>query len=352
MPPYLNMRQSTSAPTPGTRIAVTGSEGFVGRHLRRELQNRGCEVVGVDLPGTGAEVEINLGSPATRPETLPQAVGDVFAIIYMAATITRGSSVDALARSNLRCIAEMPAAWMESYPPGKAPHLIACSTYKMYGPPRTEVIDPADPPQQPDPHSYGSAKFLAEHSLRIAAARSGFTYGVVRPTCIYGPGQHLHNAIPRFLTAALAGKAPVVFGDGTQLRDDVFAPDLAWALAEAALRRAQGFYHAGGGRSRTVAEVAELCARAVAELTGEPGQAVELDPSQPAKWWIDQRFDLGSAQRDLGYVPISFLVGLKAEAAWIRDGASAHSTHEYVPEFVPTDDADPRQFSALAGEAS
>ena len=72
-------------------------------------------------------------------------------------------------------------------------------------------IDPERPPQRPDPHSYGSAKSLAERSLYIASKRLGAKYAIVRPTCIYGPGQHLHNAIPTFLRASWEGKNPTVF---------------------------------------------------------------------------------------------------------------------------------------------
>src|SRR5690606_32048376 len=151
---------------------------------------------------------------------------------------------------------------------GLCTHLVDCSTYKIYGPQRQERIVAATHPRRPDPFSYGSAKALGERLVAIASARAGFTYAMVHPTCIYGPRQHLHNAIPMFLKAARAGQHPAVCGDGKSIRDDVNAPDLADVLIEAALQKKTGSFNAHGEKARTSLEVAELCCRAIARLGG------------------------------------------------------------------------------------
>lgn len=314
----------------GARILVTGSEGFVGRHLAHAIAARGAEQVGVDLPGTGADIEVDLSAEDFAPEALIERAGPIDAVIWMAAKITRGSSVDALARTNLRLIAEAPVRLMEAYATRElTPHLVACSTFKMYGPPKDDgPVDPEDPPQTPDPHSYGSAKFLAERLLHIASKRAGFRYAVVRPSCIYGPGQHAHNAIPRFLRAALDGETPIVFGDGASVRDDVFAPDLAWLMLEAALTKTEGAYHAAGDVERSILEVAKLACEAV-RLEGGPSVEPRLDPSRPPKWWIDQRFDRRSSDETLGYAPVSLLEGLRRQARWIAAGANVKDTARF-----------------------
>jgi UDP-glucose 4-epimerase len=314
------------------RIVVTGSQGFVGKHLRRALQARGAEVLGIDMPGSGAEVERDLGDEGFDAAQVAARLGPVDGIIYMAARITRGSSVDASARHNLRAIAESPVRLLEAFHEQHgATHLVYCSTYKSYGPAEPGLIDPQRPPQRPDPHSYGSAKALAERLLAIAATRLQARYAVVRPTCIYGPGQHLQNAIPLFLKACLAGDAPTVFGTGRDVRDDVLASDLSYCLAEASLRRAQGAFHAAGERSRSILEVAEECCAAVAELGGRSGLVPQVDGSRPPKWWLDQRFDFERTRRELGYQPTPLREGLKQEARWLRDGAAAERSVEFSP---------------------
>jgi len=202
------------------RILVTGSQGFVGNQLRAALVARGVSVIGVDVPGSDAEVPADLSLPDLDVHALAKNVGPVHGIIYLAARITRGSSVDAQARANLVTISETPVRLWEAYHEVHgATHFVFCSTFKGYGPPTTEPIDPARPPQRPDPHSYGSAKALAERLLEIASHRlANAEFAIVRPTCIYGPGQHLHNAIPLFLRSCLEGKAPIIFGDGRARR--------------------------------------------------------------------------------------------------------------------------------------
>lgn len=314
------------------RILVSGSQGFVGKHLRNALIARGVEVLGVDVPGSGAEFEQDLGDPSFSPEALAQRTGPVTGVIYMAARITRGSSVDAAARRNLLAIAEAPVRVLEAYHAAHGPmHFVYCSTYKSYGPAGVEPIDPQRPPQRPDPHSYGSAKALAERLLVVAAARLDARYAVVRPTCIYGPGQHLHNAIPLFLKSCLAGEAPTVFGSGRDVRNDVLASDLSYCLAEACLRRAEGAFHAGGERDQTILETARACCSAVSRISEQPTFEPVLDPSRPPKWWLDQRFDIERSRSILDYEPTPLLEGLVQEARWLAAGADPARSVEFSP---------------------
>jgi len=315
------------------KILVTGSQGFVGHHLRAALEARNCEVVGVDRPGTGAEIEVDLSDLAFAPGTIAQSSGAVHAIISMAATITRGSSVDALARQNLRCIAEAHVRLWESYSEQglPTPHQVYCSTYKTYGPAESQPIDPSLPPQRPDPHSYGCAKSLAERLLAIASTRLEAPYAIVRPTCIYGPGQHLHNAIPLFLKAALGGDSPVIYGDGTSVRDDVIAPDLAFCLAEAAVRKATGAFHATGERARTILEVAEVACAAMEQLGFARGLQPVREPSKVPKWWLNQSFDLTRSREHLNYQPTPLIEGITWEAQWMKQGANRNDTVRFCP---------------------
>src|SRR5690349_17251316 len=99
----------------GARVVVTGSQGFVGRHVRKSLARRGAVCIGVDRPGTGAEIEIDLSLESFDPNVVWDAVGGkADSLIYMAANITRTSSVDEAARSNLRLIAEAQVRLIEA----------------------------------------------------------------------------------------------------------------------------------------------------------------------------------------------------------------------------------------------
>jgi nucleoside-diphosphate-sugar epimerase len=300
---------------------VTGSQGFVGGHLRRTLVGRGCEVIGVDVPGRGAEIGLDLGG--FDADALARQVGPLAGIIHLAARITRGSSVDAAARANLRTIAEAPVKLGEAWHTAHGPtHVVLCSTLKVYGP-QPNPIAPTASPLRPEPHSYGSAKALAERLLTIAARRTGFSAAIVRLTFVYGPGQAPHNAIPTFLRACWRGEQPVVFGDGHELRDDVLVTDVADGLAEVCLRRAAGTFNAGGERARSLREVATLCCQAVVDAGGPTGITPRFDRGKPGKPWIDQSFDSSALHALLNHAPTPMLAGLTAQAAEMRPGVAA-----------------------------
>jgi hypothetical protein len=55
-----------------------------------------------------------------------------------------------------------------------------------------------------------------------------------------------------------------------------------------------------------------------------------LDPSRPAKWWLDQSFDGQRSRELLDFQPIPLLEGLKSEALWIKDGAPAERSVTYT----------------------
>ena len=307
----------------GARFLVTGSEGFVGRHVRAAIERRGGSVLGVDRPGTAAELPVDLGAEDFAAGALWDRVGGpVQAVIHLAATISRASSVSARARANLRAIAGAPVLLAEEGARrGWLARAVLCSSFKVFGR-SDEKIHPVLTGKRPDPFSYGSAKALAERSLEVLARSARFALVTLYPTCIYGPGQHSANAIPVFLEAALRGRDPSVHGTGTSLRDDVFVGDLAELLVEAGLRSVTGAFIAGGEGARSIHEVAAACCTAIAE-TGGPTRAPRLALETPAKWWLDQRFDLEPTERAFGYRPTPLAEGLRAQARWMRAGMPA-----------------------------
>ena len=64
------------------RALITGSQGFVGQYLRRELEENGYTVLGLDLqPGEGA-IQADLLNPAQLAEAIRQARPD--AVFHLA----------------------------------------------------------------------------------------------------------------------------------------------------------------------------------------------------------------------------------------------------------------------------
>jgi UDP-glucose 4-epimerase len=79
---------------------------------------------------------------------------------------------------------------------------------------------------------------------------------------VYGPWQDPNSqyaaVIPKFITGALEGKAPVIFGNGEQTRDFVYVRDAVAAAIILAESEASGVHNVGTGNAVTINELAQL----------------------------------------------------------------------------------------------
>ena len=78
---------------------------------------------------------------------------------------------------------------------------------------------------------------------------------------VYGVGQTLDYAgvITKFLDKLNEEKPPVVFGDGSQIRDFIFVKDVARANLAAMISNVDhGFFNIGTGKSISIKELAYL----------------------------------------------------------------------------------------------
>jgi dTDP-L-rhamnose 4-epimerase len=160
------------------------------------------------------------------------------------------------------------------------------------------------PEEAADPrNAYGISKVGAER----AALALGDTYGVptaaLRYSIVHGPGQSPRNAYSGLLRSAAlrmrAGKAPLAFEDGKQLRDYVAIDDVVSANLLAldhpdAPGRA---YNVGGDRAWTVLEVID----ALREIAG-----TDVEPELPGTYRVgDVRHVVSDVTRlrRLGWAP-------------------------------------------------
>jgi len=129
----------------------------------------------------------------------------------------------------------------------------------------------------------------------------GFDCCVLRYFNTYGPGQSLTpyvGVITIFINSLLAGKTPVIFGDGEQRRDFVHVSDIVTGnLLAMKSDAARGIYNIGTGIGTSLNEIGDLLCRKInpdIECIHAEEQAGELRYSIA---------DITRASRDLGYRP-------------------------------------------------
>ena len=155
---------------------------------------------------------------------------------------------------------------------------------------------------RPDPLSpYAVSKLAAEHYLHAYTLCYGLETVALRYFNVFGPYQDPKSqyaaVIPRFVTAALKGDSPVIFGDGLQSRDFCFIENAIEAnlLACTAPGAAGQVFNIACGERTTLLEVCE----ALGGLLGhkvtprhEPERSGDIKHSLA---------DIGAARKVLGY---------------------------------------------------
>lgn len=211
------------------RALITGSEGFVGRHFTRYLENRGWQVDGIDIQnGHDCRDYFRNCVPARYDLVvhLAAVVGGRAKIDGDPLAIATNMGIDAEAfRWAVRA---RPGAFVyysssAAYPVGYQSRLPMGSDYRVYR--LSEDSIRYDRPFLPD-QTYGWAKLTGE-MLAEQAKAEGVNVFVFRPFSGYGTDQSLDYPFPSFILRALRREDPfIIWGDGKSCRDWIHIDDV------------------------------------------------------------------------------------------------------------------------------
>jgi nucleoside-diphosphate-sugar epimerase len=250
------------------RYLVTGGAGFIGSHLVEHLVAGGEEVVVLDDLSTGRrenltavwrEIRFVEGS-VTHRETCQRVMEGVDCVLHQAAVTSVQRSVDEpLAVHDVNATGTLHVL-LAARDAGVRRVVLAGST-SAYGdseqlPNREDhVTRPLSP--------YAASKLAGEAYCHAWGATYGLETIVLRYFNIFGPRQDPNSqyaaVVPKFITAALRGHAPVIYGDGGQTRDFVYVANAVHAnlLASRApsVRVSGQVFNVGSGQSVSVNEL-------------------------------------------------------------------------------------------------
>lgn len=311
---------------PELRLLVTGGAGFIGSHIVEEAVREGLEVIVVD--------DLSSGSPSNLPPGVKLVRADVSDRSQLAAVeaMLRGDDVEV---AHLAAVSSVPEA-MED--PSRVvrvnvlgteevlelarrldAHVTIASSAAVYGDPSELPLKETSPVR---PKSlYGLTKLFDEQLAQQAYRDYGLRYSALRLFNVYGPRMRrgpYASVVYNFITAAIAGARPVIYGDGSATRDFVYVKDVAMAFLLAASRRAVGVFNIGSGVETSVIELLRL----VSKVSG-----VQLEPqfAPPRPGDVSRSFaDVSLAREALGWEPRTPLEeGLRATYNYLRSQAPA-----------------------------
>ena len=315
---------------------VTGARGFVGGWLAKALLERGDTVVSLDrrrrserpsaVGMLGIEDDlVQVEADLTDPEAVAQTLREhrVDAVFHLAAETIVGTVVASPVRgfeSNVRGTWTVLQAAVER----GVERVVVASSDKAYG--RHDELpyreDFALQPTAP----YEASKAAADLIARSFWHSYGLPVAVTRFANIYGGGDlNFSRLVPEAVSAALAGRAPVLRSDGSPERDFLYVEDATSAYLAIAdgldrdVARGEAF-NAGGGRPYAVGEVVELISR----LAGTGVEPEILGTGNP-EGEIDRQYVDPTKLRDrLGWSPqVELEEGLRLTIDWYREHPEA-----------------------------
>ena len=300
-------------------VLVTGGAGFVGGHLCRRLIKDGHTVVCFDDLSTGSLDNLKdvkdqitfVQGDCNNYEELEAVFKNhpIDTVFHYAAIVgVKRTLEDPIAVLNdvegIRNILELSRL-------NNVKKVVFSSSSEVYG-------EPVEIPETEDGHvnaklPYAVVKLIGEKLLEAYHQMYGLNTTSLRFFNVYGPGQESSAygfVVGIFIRQVLDGKAPTIFGDGTQTRDFVYIDDNIEAAIRVmeTLETAGEVINVGTGRPMTILDLAED----VIQLAGKEG---EMKPEfmDDVRNDIKHRFpDVGKMQRLLNFRPQYKLIdGLK-----------------------------------------
>jgi UDP-glucose 4-epimerase len=246
------------------KFIVTGGAGFVGSHLVKLLVKEGHTVTVIDNLHTGKKE--NLRSVIQQItfkkidirnyEELEKNMKDVDGVFHQAAlTVVQDSfknpqeyhDVNVSGTENIFKLAQKNNF-----------KVVYASSSSVYG--HQEKVPIKENASRNPINPYGQTKlddeFLVEKYSKIGVKIIGLRY-----FNIFGQGQTLEYAgvITKFLDRIKQNKAPIIFGEGSQIRDFIYVEDIVMANLLAMKSKVNNLLaNIGTGKSITILELAKM----------------------------------------------------------------------------------------------
>jgi UDP-glucose 4-epimerase len=190
----------------------------------------------------------------------------------------------------------------------KVKKIVFASTLEVYGLPITSPIDETHP-TCPLTY-YGASKLAAENYISVFSRDNEVKNIILRFSSIYGPGEIYDRAIPNFIKAVIRGEPPIIYGDGSDVRDYLYIEDAVRAIILAIQRDRLGIYNIASGEGISIREIAEKIIR----ISGKSLKIVFLPRERPLTRIV---FDISKASKELSFSPrTSIDEGLAKEFKW------------------------------------
>ena len=300
-------------------ILVTGTTGFIGSYLCKELIRKRYNVFGLSPSNDFRNIK-----PLLKKKNFHLLKGDIREFNFLKRIIKRNkikiifhlaallpssndlkepfSVFEVNARGTLNLL---NAAYLN-----KIKKFIYTSSSSVYSEPPEYLPVDENHPTRPST-IYGISKLEGE--LYCNAYSKVMNITVLRYCGAYGKGQDKHYATYRFIKQALENKPITIYGDGNQTADFTYIGDIIQGTILAMQKNKPGIYNISSGEETSIKDLAKKIIR----ITGSKSKIILTGKStdRPFRFVLD----IKKARKVLGYSPLSLNEGLSKYISEIKN---------------------------------
>jgi UDP-glucose 4-epimerase len=287
---------------------VTGGAGFIGSHLVEALLARGKKVRVLDNFSTGDEANLQsvrdrlevIDGDITDLETVRAAMRGTDLVFHQAALASVPRSVADPVATHRACV-DGTLHVLIAARDARVRRVVYAASSSAYGNSERLPKRESDPAMPLSP--YAVSKLAGEQYCAAFSNVYGLETVRLRYFNVFGPRQAPDSpyaaVVPLFIRAMLAGRSPVLHGDGLQSRDFTYIDDVIQAnlLAAEAPGVSGRLYNVACGRRTTLLEIVERL-NAILSTNIKPTHT-EARPGDVRH----SQADITRAHEDLGYTP-------------------------------------------------
>jgi nucleoside-diphosphate-sugar epimerase len=266
------------------KILITGSSGFIGKHLFSTLSKLKYSVCGFDINNSGdvvdektwnhfpkADVVIHLAAKSFVPQSW-QYPGDFIKCNVIGTT----NALNYCKKNNAKLI------FLSSYMYGNPISLPI---------PESAKLDPTNP--------YALSKKISEDICQFYCEKFGLDAIILRPFNIYGNGQPVNFLIPQIISQ-VKNNSEIIIKDSEPKRDFVYINDLINAIIKSIEINIKGYsiFNIGSGVSYSVMELINIIQKL--NMSNKP---IISTNERRRDEIMDTVADIQKAKNELGWEP-------------------------------------------------
>jgi len=244
-----------------TRCLVTGSSGFIGRHLVRDLLKKGHRVIGLTHRERSLDGFLQVrGDLRYYTEGKFKKLCERVDVVFHLAGVTENRVFTQQPSFAFETNVVTTLRLLKAFSKSRAKHFIYPSSGKVYGHPVSLPLREDHPRCPTTP--LGKTKQRVECAIEELALLQKKRFTILRIFNLYGPGQKGSFFIPTLLNQSLH-EDRLRLGDVVSKRDFLYISDLIQAFTLVMRRHDPGLicYNVGSGRAVSPSEIIRILKR-------------------------------------------------------------------------------------------